>query len=152
MCGGWSRRWKRVAKDISVTRASRAHRPGASKRRELGAGRLGLRAVASVATSGPTALAAWDPQRPLRGRSSDPDRPPPTAGSILPLLRMALRPASTLGLASRPANKSPSGGSGCPGKCSSLRRQPGALGNVVPYPGLWAGRGRRSPPGPLGVG
>lgn len=138
MCGGWSRRWKRVAKDVSVTRARRAHRPAASKRRELGgAGRLGLRAVAvSVATSRPAARAAWDPHRPLRGRSSDPARPPPAAGGILPLLRMALRPVDTLGPAKRPANKSPGGSSGCPGKCSSLRR----LRGTGPRPLGWAGR------------
>lgn len=135
MCGGWSRRWKRVAKDISVTRASRAHWPTASKRREPGTGRLGLRAVVSAAASAPTALGAWDPQRPLRGRSSDPARPPPTAGGILTLLRMALRPASALGLASCPAKKLPRDFSGFLGKCSSLRRQQGAR----PRPLGWAG-------------
>lgn len=112
-----------MAKDSSVTRASRAHRPAASKRREPRAGRLGLRAVGSAATSGPTALVSCGPQRPRRGRSSDPAGPLPTAGGILPLLRIALRPADTLDLASRPAKKSPRGSSGCPGKCSSLRRQ-----------------------------
>lgn len=112
-----------MAKDSSVTRASEAHQPAASKRRKPQAGRLGLRAAASAATSGPTALAAWGPQRPFRRRSSD---PPPTTGGILPLLRIALRPVGTLSLASRPAKKPQRGSLGCPGKCSSLRRQRGA--------------------------
>uniref|UniRef100_A0A8I5T834 maleylacetoacetate isomerase n=2 Tax=Pongo abelii TaxID=9601 RepID=A0A8I5T834_PONAB len=106
MCGGSSKRWKRVAKDSSVTKASRAHQPAASKRREPRAGRLGLRATASAATSLHAALAAWGPQRPLRGRSLDSARPPPVAGGIFPLLRVALRPGGTLCLTSRPAKES----------------------------------------------
>lgn len=122
-------------KDSSVTRTRRAHRPASSKCHEPRGGGLGLRAAALAATSGPKALAAWGPQRPLRGRSSDPARLPPTPGIIRPLLRVALRPVGTLSLASRPAKKSQRGSSGCPGKCSSLRRQRGA----GPRPLCWVG-------------
>lgn len=138
MCAGWSSLWKRVAKDTSVTTASVAHRPPASKSLELQAGRFRFRAATWGTASRPMALAACVAQRPLRGRSSEPVRPPPIAGGILPFLRITLRTGGALGLVRSPGKESKEGVSKCPGICSSLRfprsagpRALGGAGSVV---------------------